>query len=98
MQHAGEKDNAQKRRFSRGKKGDSEKTPEKPRKVPQPRKHASPVQEKKDHAPSDVESDLERTSVVEENNDDDVASINGDPDGYGYAVLFLDILANNPEL
>lgn len=89
VQHAGEKDNAQKRRFSRGKKSDTEKTPERPRRVPEPRKHASPVQEKKDQAPSDVESDLEGQSLLEENNDDDAASINGDPDGYGYAVLFF---------
>lgn len=38
-------------------------------------------QEQEDEGPSDIESEIEQTSVAGENNDDTVASVNGDADG-----------------
>lgn len=51
---------------------------------------ASPVQDEEGQAPSDIESEIERASVMGENNDDTVASVNGDADGYAHRTLVHD--------
>lgn len=52
---------------------------------------AAPVQDEEDQAPSDIESEIERASVMGENNDDTVASVNGDADGYAHRIPAHDI-------
>lgn len=57
------------------------------------------MQDEEDQAPSDIESEIERASVMGENNDDTVASVNGDADGYVYRILIhgYQLLANKCE-
>lgn len=59
----------------------------------------APIQDEEDQAPSDIESEIERASVMGENNDDTVASVNGDADGYVYRILIhgYQLLANKCE-
>ena len=84
MQPAGEEDTVPKTRASSRRKKDVGKNTEKPRGVPKTRGQAADsrvVQEQEDQVPSYMESEIEQTSVAGENNDDTVASVNGDADG-----------------
>lgn len=86
-----EEENGQKRRTSREKK-DAGKTRKTAETRPKSQEEVRTVQRKEDQAraPSDIESEIEQTSVVEGNPDDAVASINGDADGYGtHGILIL---------
>lgn len=84
MQPAGEEDTVPKTRASSRRKKDVGKNTEKSRSAPKTRGQAADsrvVQEQEDQVPSYMESEIEQTSVAGENNDDTVASVNGDADG-----------------
>ena len=84
MQPAGEEDTVPKTRASSRRK-DIGKSAKKSRNTTKTKGQAanSPriALEQEDQVPSDIESEIEQTSVAGENNDDTVASVNGDADG-----------------
>lgn len=83
---AGEEDSL--KRLALRKKKDSGKTNKSADAPSKSREEARTV--KDFQAPSDIESEIEQTSVVEANPDDAVASINGDADGYSTYGLSFD--------
>jgi len=92
-QSAAGEDDSQKRLALRKKKdsGKTKKSVDTPSKM---REEARTVK-KEVQAPSDIESGIEQTSVVEANPDDAVASIDGDADGYGTHCISFDMTADN---
>ena len=83
-QPAGEEDTVQKPRASSRRKKDAGKSAERPGATKTKGQAADSrriAQEQEDEVPSDIESEIEQTSVAGENNDDTVASVNGDADG-----------------
>lgn len=79
-QPAEEEDTVPKSRAFTSKK-DTGKSTEKPGSATKTKRQAADSGIAQEQVPSDIESEIEQASVAGENNDDTVASVNGDADG-----------------